>query len=728
MARDREGGKRTNWLLIKHRDAHAVPGDADAFLAANATSIASGRTMEEIAEGKGRAPTPFMSRRRRKADAVWRGKDPEASAETAAAQAGARTAPAASRPRRATPAGRKSALPRFVPPQLARLVDRPPTGADWAHEIKFDGYRMQARAEAGKARLFSRKGLDWTDRFPEIARDAGRLPEGLYDGEICALDAESRPDIAALQAALSTGRTGALAFFLFDVLHLEGRDLTDRPLAERKARLADVLGDAGQARLRYVEHFVTPGKAVLESACRMELEGVVSKRLDAPYRSGRSDTWVKSKCRGGQEVIVAGYTTTNGAFRSLIAAVRRDGELVHVGRVGTGFGRPVVERLLPRLKALETRTPTLTGRLPRGQGEVHWVRPELVAEIAFAGWTGDGHIRQASFKGLREDKTAAEVVAETPAETVPATKASNVVLGLTISNPDKPLWPAHAGQPPVSKLELARYLAEAAPWILPHVRGRPCSLIRTPDGIEGKQRFFQRHAGAGASTLFTLVDVRGDKKPYVQLDTAEALVAAAQSGATELHPWSNLPGEPETPGRLVFDLDPDPTVSFAEVVVAAREVRDRLLAVGLEPFLKTTGGKGLHVVTPLKQGGRRVEWPEAKAFARGLCAWMVADSPDRYTLALAKKARGGKIFLDYLRNDRLSTAVAVLSPRVRPGATVSMPLTWTQARTDLDPKRFTLRTAPALMARGDPWADYDAAARPIAEAIRRLEKETWGKL
>lgn len=719
---DRGRGKRRNWLLIKHPDESAVPGDDDGLLEANAVSVASGRTMEAIAEGRGKAPSPFMSRKRGRADAVWRSdRDPEATAEAAAAKSGAPPAPARARPRR----GSRAAMPRFVPPQLAKLVDRPPTGATWVHEIKFDGYRMQARVEAGAARLLSRKGLDWTHRFPEIAADAETLPDGIYDGEICALDAESRPDFAGLQAALSNGRTANLVFFLFDAPHLVGEDLAPLPLTERKARLAPVLEAAGKPRLRYVEHFATAGKAVLESACRMELEGVISKRAQAPYRSGRGDAWVKSKCRGGQEVVVAGYTTTNGAFRSLIAAVRRDGQLVYVGRVGTGFGRPVVERILPQLKALETTSPTLEGKLPRGQGEVHWVKPELVAEIAFAGWTGDGHIRQASFKGLREDKAAAEVVRETPSPDLSpagAERASNLVLGQTLSNPDKSIWPATDGEAAVTKLELARYYAVAARWILPHLRGRPCSLIRTPDGVEGKQRFFQRHAGAGASALFTLVEVRGDKKPYIQLDTAEALVAAAQSGATELHPWNNLPDEPEIPGRLVFDLDPDPSVGFDAVVAAAREVRDRLQAVGLEPFLKTTGGKGLHVVTPLKQARKRVEWPEAKAFARGLCAWMVADSPDRYTLNLAKKARGGKIFLDYLRNDRLSTAVAVLSPRARPGATVSMPLTWGQARRDLDPKRFTIRTALPLMAKGDPWAGYEAAARPIAGAIRKLAK------
>ena len=440
--------------------------------------------------------------------------------------------------------------------------------------------------------------------------------------------------------------------------------------------------------LRFVEHFSQAGKAVLESACRMDLEGVVSKRLDAPYRSGRSDTWLKAKCGGGQEVIIAGYATTKGAFRSLIAAVRRDGELVHVGRIGTGYGKAVVDRILPKLKALETDASPFGKGGPKGGKDVHWLKPELVAEINFAGWTGDGHLRHASFKGLREDKPAEEVVRETPAKgkAAPKPKApDNVVLGVSLSNPDKALWPRAGKEPAVTKLDLARYLEAVADQMLPHIKGRPCSVIRTPDGIEGKQRFFQRHAGAGTSSLITLVDVKGDKQPYLRFDSAEALIAGAQSGATEFHPWNGAPNDIEYAGRLVFDLDPDPTVDFAAVVEASKAVRDRLEALGLNCFLKTTGGKGLHVVTPLKTDGRsKVPWPEAKAFAREVCARMAADEPDRYTIVLSKKARGGRIFLDYLRNDRTSTAVAPYSPRARPGATVSMPIAWTQATKALD--------------------------------------------
>jgi bifunctional non-homologous end joining protein LigD len=701
LKKDRTGGKRDNWLLIKHRDADAGD-DPEGLVVAHVTSVASGRGMEEIAEGAGPKPTRFMTLKRpRRRTSPGRASGGDAGSDSGGA---------------ATP------LPAFVPPQLAKLVEAPPSGPGWLHEIKFDGYRLQLRTEGGRCRVLTRSGLDWTDRFPEIAAAAADLPDGLIDGEATALDADDQPDFAGLQAALSSGETGDLVFYAFDLLHAGGRDLSSRPLVERKTALKAHLKGADR-RLIYVEHFESPGAAVLKSACRLDLEGIVSKRAEAPYRSGRSDLWVKAKCRGGQEVIVAGYATTNGAFRSLIAGVMREGRLVHVGRIGTGYPRAVADDLMRRLKPLETRTSPFGKDGPRDAANIHWVRPELVAEIAFTGWTGDGHLRHASFKGLREDKPAAAVVRETPKASDPPGTAAPAdargvrIAGVTLSNPDKVLWP-DAG---VTKHDLADYLAAAAPFILPHIRGRPCSLVRTPDGIDGGQRFFQRHAGPGASLLLTRVKVQGDKQPYLQIDTPEALVAAAQSGATELHPWNCVPGEPEVPGRFVFDLDPDEGMAFSRVVEAAKDLKARLEAVGLVPFLKTTGGKGLHVVTPVEAGG--VDWKTAKAFTRDLCAWMAADSPGRYTLNLKKAARGGKIFLDYLRNDRTATAVAPGSPRARPGATVSMPIRWSQATARLDPTRYTLATALKGL-EADAWAGYDEAARPLEAAMRRLRDLT----
>ncbi|EJL26003.1 DNA ligase D [Caulobacter sp. AP07] len=733
-------GKRSNWLLIKHKDKAARPGEGAAVLEADA-SVASGRTMADIAAGKGRGPRPFILKARGKGDAVWESRTkaeetrtfsspPSLSSRTSAKRAdpgparerGAPGGPGpapGSRPGSARDDGK--VLPDFIEPQLCKSLDRPPSGPGWAHEIKFDGYRLQLRVEDGRATLRTRKGLDWTARFAAIAKAAAGLPDAILDGEVVALDAAGQPDFAGLQAALADGDTGDLIYFAFDLLARDGEDLRDLPLRERKARLKAMMG-RGEPRLRFVDHFEAAGDAVLLSACKLKLEGIISKRLDAPYRSGRSETWTKAKCRAGHEVVIGGWTTTGGAFRSLIAGVMQGGKLAHVGRVGTGFGRNTLARLLPRLKALETDTSPFEGEgAPRAAANVHWVKPELVAEIEYAGFTGDGAIRQAAFKGLREDKLAAEVEAEVPARAetaalaTPTPKGDGVVLGVTISKPDKPLWPDVDGAP-ATKIDLARYMAAVGDWMLPHLKGRPASIIRVPDGIGG-ETFFQRHAMRGMLSLIGLVSVKGDKQPYLQFDRVEALVAAAQIAAVEIHPWNCQPGDPEAAGRLVFDLDPAPGVTFDDVVEGAREVRDRLEDVGLASFCKTTGGKGLHVVTPLSD---KVPWDAAKAFAREVCARMAADSPDRYLITMSKAAREGRIFLDYLRNDRTSTAVAPLSARARPGATVSMPLNWTQVKAGLDPRRYTIRTAPALIAKGAAWADYFDAAKPLRAAIKRL--------
>jgi bifunctional non-homologous end joining protein LigD len=730
-------------------------------------SIGSGRTMADIAAGKGKGPSPFILKSKGKGDAVWTSRT---KAEREALQKEAeetrtfdRSLPVSSRtsakradpgptPERRASGGPGSALrsarddkkgdgknaavlPDFIEPQLCKSLDRPPAGPGWAHEIKFDGYRMQLRVEDGRAVLRTRKGLDWTEKFAAIAEAAADLPDAILDGEVVALDAAGQPDFAGLQAALSDGDTGDLIFFAFDLLAESGEDLRGLPLRERKARLKAMMGQ-DEPRLRFVDHFETAGDAVLLSACKLDLEGIISKRLDAPYRSGRSDTWTKAKCRAGHEVVIGGYTTTGSAFRSLIAGVYRDGQLVHVGRIGTGFGRDKVAKLLPRLKALETGKSPFEGKgAPRKAENVHWLKPELVAEIEYAGFTGDGSIRQASFKGLREDKPAAEVEAEVPASAETAelaeptpriaakgtaakgatAKADSVVLGVTISSPDKPLWPDVDGAPG-TKIELARYMAAIGDWMLPHVKGRPASIIRIPDGIGG-QTFFQRHAMRGMSSLIEQVDVKGDKQPYIRFDRIEALVAAAQIGGVEIHPWNCQPGDPEVAGRLVFDLDPAPGLTFEDVIVAAREIRDRLEELGLVSFCKTTGGKGLHVVTPLSD---KVPWDAAKAFAREVCARMAADAPDKYLITMSKKAREGRIFLDYLRNDRTSTAVAPLSARARPGGMVSMPLNWTQVKAGLDPSKYTIRTVPDLIAKSTAWEDYFDAAKPLKAAIKRL--------
>jgi bifunctional non-homologous end joining protein LigD len=753
MRGDRYGGKRTNWLLIKHRDESAKPGDADELLQED-RSVASGRTLEQIARGIGKRPKPFMlaTSKAAPADAVWTSKPP--------------AKPPSKAPAKSTPPARRepvlaAKMPNFVEPELAKLVDQAPEGPGWVHEVKLDGYRTQVSVSHGASRMRTRTGLDWTDRFAAIAKDAEVLPDCLIDGEVVALDNRGLPSFGALQTALSEGRSEDLVFFAFDLL-FEGReDLRALPLADRKARLEVLLKARGVShRLHYVAHLESSARAVYSSACEMGLEGIVSKRLDAPYRSGRSGSWLKTKCRAGQEVVIGGWTTETGAVRSLLAGVYRNDTLVYVGRIGTGYGREAAKSLLPHLKKLTREKSPFSGdNAPPKEKNVRWLKPELVAEIEFAGWTDTHMIRQAAFKGLRLDKSARDVVAEIPAlaETLdatsneahkpminklsrakkhaPKTSASTsasaaaattakgvgpmTVMGVTISKPDKALWPDAADGRPVTKTDLARYYEDVGDWVMPHLTGRPCSLVRVPDGV-GTEQFFQRHATAHMSNFLSSVKVRGDKAPYVQIDRVEGLIAAAQVGALELHPWNCAPGDPEVAGRLVFDLDPAPDVSFDAVIAGAIEIRDRLKATGLESFCKTTGGKGLHVVTPLTVGKTAVRWPVAKNFAHVVCAQMAHDSPTKYLDTMSKSQRVGKIFLDYLRNDRMSTAVAVLSPRARDGAPVSMPIHWKDVRRSLEPKKFTVRSAPSLLRKSKPWEGYAEAARSLADAIRSV--------
>jgi bifunctional non-homologous end joining protein LigD len=764
MRSDRFGGKRTNWLLIKHRDEYSNAGDADALLKED-RSVASDRSMQQITDGVGSPPKPFMlaTAKAAKANAVWMGKGVDATAITPAPETPGRRTPARPTPQPATAGRAKAArakpvmvkeLPKFIEPQLSKLAERPPDRPGWAHEVKFDGYRAQLRVEGGKVHIRTRKGLDWTTRFSAIAVAAAAFPDCVIDGEIVALDQKQLPSFGLLQAALSAEKTDNLVLFAFDLL-IEGReDLRTLPLSERKLRLEKLIGtrDANN-RIRYVAHLESNAEAVLASACKIGLEGIISKRLDAPYRSGRTDSWLKAKCRAGQEVVLGGWTTEAGTLRSLLAGVYRNGRLVYVGRIGTGYGRAVSKPLLPRLEKLTRDKSPFTGAdAPPKEANVRWLKPELVAEIEFAGWTGAGMIREAAFKGLREDKDPVDVVAEVPASepaagpaegsapktAVPELKrarassksrkappgsasAASTVLGVTISKPDKALWPDAGDGKPVTKLELARYYEHVGEWMLPHLAGRPCSLLRAPNGI-GEEEFFQRHAMPGMSELFDFVKVHGDKAAYVQIDRLEALAAVAQIGALELHPWNCAPNDPEVAGRLVFDLDPAPDVKFDAVIAAAHEIRERLEKVGLISFCKTTGGKGLHVVTPLTVGKKAVKWPIAKNFAHLVCAQMAQESPARYLDTMSKAKRAGRIFLDYLRNDRTATAAAVLSPRARDGATVSMPMLWRDVKKGLASRSFTVRTAPELLGKTKPWKDYAAGARPLTDAIKQITR------
>lgn len=621
-------------------------------------------------------------------------------------------------------------MPSFIAPQLARLMKAPPTGDGWVHEVKFDGYRMQMRVERGRANLFTRKALDWTERFLEIAKDGGALPDCIIDGEICALNAEGASDFGLLQTALSDHKTGSLIYYVFDCLFADGRDLRSEPLSTRKETLEKLLKRAPE-RLHFVPHFTSSGDAMLTAACQMDLEGVISKRLNAPYQSGRGDSWTKSKCRGGQEVVIGAWRGTPGKFRSLMVGTFKDGKLRYMGRVGTGYNAKVSADLLKRLKPLKRTTSPFFDKPPR-LPDVNWVEPKLVAEIEFENVTADGLFRQAAFKGLRLDKPADAVVKETPAdappptakETVmaskakkPAAKGDSTVLGVTISHPEKVLWPKSKLGAAVTKNDLAKYMASVAERMLPHVADRPVSIVRTPDGITG-ETFFQRHALKGTAVPMLAIKVAREKEPFLGVDSAEALVALAQQAVTELHPWGSKAGDPETPERIILDLDPAPDVKFSAVVEGAKELKSRLEKLGFKPFVKTTGGKGLHVVIAIKGA----TWPEAKAFAKAVALKMEADAPDRYTTTIAKKARTGKIFVDYLRNDQTSTGVAPWSPRAREGATIAVPVEWSEVNAKLDPQKFTIPNAAKLLKKPDAWKDLAKSAKPIAAAMKRLSK------
>lgn len=690
---------RDNWLLIKAQDA-AARDDGD-ILEEEPASVTSGLTVEEVAAAK-TASVP-----------TGRGKAAKSKAGKAGAGKARARAPAPGDP-----------LPDFVAPCLATLRPAPAEGADLLQEVKFDGYRIEARIDRGQVRLLTRTGLDWTARFGRsLPRALAALPceTALLDGEIVVMNDAGISSFAALQQALSAGRDDGFVYMAFDLLHLDGRDLRTDPLLARKQRLDDLLIHAEGDSLRYSEHFAEPGQVMLKHACRLGLEGVISKRADAPYRSGRGGDWVKSKCTLSQEFVIAGYVPSKVAGRglsSLVVGYYAGGELKPAGRVGTGFDRRTMADLRARLDGLRASRSAFAGAAAREKGII-WLRPDLTAEVEFRAWTADRLLRQASFKGLRDDKPAREVIMEQvqpqagPAskggKRKPAKAGPSPGTRVTLSHPAKVLWP-DAG---LTKSGLLAYYQSVWPHMQPHVVGRPLSLLRAPNGV-GKPTFFQKHGSAGMDRAIATLKDPQDGEELLSIGDFDGLAALVQLGVVEIHVWGSTIANLERPDQVIFDLDPDPGVAMDRVREAAMTVRDRLADLGFASFAKTSGGKGFHVVVPLEP---QAEWPEIKTFAHDFARALAQAEPKAYTATLAKSARKGKIFIDYLRNGRGATAVAPYSTRARPGATVAMPVSWQAVEAGIGPADYAVGSeALAALLKTDPWNDFRAKARPLRPA------------
>lgn len=680
-----DGAKHDNWLLIKIDDEYADRKFDESSLGRYRTSVASGRSMQEITGESGPRKTS--------------------------------TKPASKKNALPKKPARKTALPEFVELQLALLVAAPPASADWVHEIKFDGYRALARVNGGDVKLLTRNNNDWTKKFQIIADELSSLSltNVMLDGEIVTVDEQGEMSFSNLQQALS-GNTGyVLHYYVFDLLFENGEDIRALPLIERKKRLQKLL-PRKHPHIHLSEHFTEAGKDVLEHSCSIGLEGIISKQKNAPYRAGRHGGWLKEKCVGEQEMVIGGFAYQPehpGQLGSLLIGYYENGQLRFAGKVGTGFTEGVRADLLDKLLRRTQKSPPFADMpkaLTRG---VVWVRPDLVGQIHFTEWTKDGKLRHPAFKGLREDKKAKEVQREEPqpidkiAESPPAAKArprfsSSQPVPADITRPEKILYPEDG----ITKGEIAAYYQAVAPLMLPHIVGRPLSLLRCPNGV-GATCFFQRHAGehSPSSIKNIVVDISGKHAPYLWIDGAEGLMALVQLGCLEIHNWPVKVDRLDHPDLLIFDLDPGETVAWKLVVQAATEIRQRLERLKLKSFLKSTGGKGLHVVIPLGPG---TGWETLRNFAKKIADEMAADQPRLYTANSRKIEREGRIYIDYVRNTKGASAIAPFSTRARPGGNIAMPVSWAMLPKLKSGPFFTIRNAAAQIRKDPkPWEGFN---------------------
>lgn len=738
---------KPNWLLIKEHDEYERPANEEPITESEPDSVVTGRDIEEIAAQE---------------DHVWQSKPAERTQnrsrltrrlqeKRAAASTASREAPDRSS---ALKDAAKETMPKFIEPQLATQVSSPPAGDEWLHELKLDGYRIQLHVNDGKATIYTRKGLDWTHRMRDIAATAAELPvkSALIDGEVVVLDKDGKTSFADLQAAFQDEKKEHLTYFAFDLLHLDGHNLRGLLLERRKAILEGLLSELGDdSILRYSEHIRAHGEETFKHACKVGAEGIVSKLASSQYVSGRSKSWLKEKCVHQQEFVIGGFMpSSNGGqgIGSLLLGYYDDGKLKYAGRTGTGFTQASQKTARNRLEELrQERVPFAETLTTEEKKDALWVKPELVAEVQFASWTGDHRVRQASFQGLREDKPAKEIQREEPV-TMPkpsrgrakkddpkpvekkaagkkanAQAASSVITEFRITHPEK-VMDADSG---MTKGQLAEYYFEIADHMLPYIAERPLSVVRCPEG-SGKPCFFQKHIGQGVPKGIESVSVPNKKEKgaedYITVSSREGLVGLAQMGVMEIHPWGSRNDALETPDLIIFDLDPDEAVAWKVLAESAVEVRDVLKQLGLTSFVKSTGGKGLHVVAPIQA---KHAWPEVKEFTHNVVLALEKSRPERYLTKMTKSARKGRIFLDYLRNDRGSTAVAPYSPRARKGVRVAIPLRWDELKKG-NPTKYSVVTFADWKRRlqNDPWKDFLSTRQSLTEKAMKAAAQFVG--
>jgi len=681
--------KRTAWLLFKSRDEHSR--DDDELVTEMPDSALTGRNLAQIAsaEGEDEEDGSPPSRPRRKKPAAPSAKKTKAT-KTAKATKTVKATKTAKATKTTKTTGSK--LPSKVTPELATLVDAAPDGDDWVHEIKLDGYRVVARLDHGEVSLLTRNGKDWSHRMPTLCGALAKLEveTAILDGEVVALDQKGLSHFQTLQSTLNAESDGALVYFAFDLLHLDGQDVTAKPLLERKSLLREVLARSEKAlsgTVRFSAHVVGNGPAFFKNACKLGLEGTIAKRAASPYVGRRGRDWLKIKCGKDQEFTIVGYTAPGGSrehFGALLLATKREGELVYAGKVGTGFSHASLAELQRKLAKLERKSAPLR-QPPRGADArgVTWVQPKLVAEIGFTELTSDGLLRHPTFKGLRDDKPAREVELETPQPAAAATKPASAPY--VITHPDKVLYPEQG----ITKQEVLDYYALVADRMLPHVVNRPLTLVRCPNG-RGKPCFFQKHPGQATLPGLRSITIREKegKAPYSVIDDATGLFGLVQLGSLEIHTWGSRADDFEHADILVFDLDPDPELDYSAVIAGARTIRAVFEAAKLESFVKTTGGKGLHVCVPIAP---QLDWQEVKAFTGEVARALAEHSPELYVATQSKARRTGKVFIDYLRNARGATFIAPYSTRARENAPLAIPLEWDELSPKLLPNHFTLR-------------------------------------